>query len=111
VNSTVFINGTAVGSLSAVDIDQPWFFGRFMPAPGFAHYRDLFTRLHHAWIEKRWVEVDQLSRQAEELDVQIVEPDGSIRYATRQAAAAMARIACVGFGKHGGAEVMSWRPA
>ena len=107
----VVINGTSVGSVSAVEVDQPWFSGLFEPLPAFATYGDLFTKLNHAYRDKRYEEVDRLDRDVSRLHVQIVEPDGRVSFATHRDVNATTPMTCVRFDVRFETGIMSWRPA
>jgi hypothetical protein len=107
---TVSINGTVVGFLSTIEVDQPWFSGLFEPLPSFDTYRALFTDLRHAFRDERYEDADALSRQVDGLDIQIGVPDGRVLYATHAHRDAPASITCVRFDVRFESGIMSWRP-
>src|SRR5437016_11339453 len=109
MKSSVIINGTEVGLLSTVEINQPWFSGLFEPSPAFTQHREIFTKLDHAYRDKQYQEVDRLGREVAELHVQIVSADGRISFATHRDTGATAPMTCVRFDVRFEAGIMSWR--
>ena len=110
MKTTVVIDGTLVGYLSEIEVNQPWFSGLFKPLPSFDIYHDLFTQLRLAYRDERHKEADRLFSEVDHLDIRIVEPTGQISFSTKPNIGASQLITCVGFDLRFEMGIMSWRP-
>ena len=109
MKSTVMINGTLVGVLSCIEVDQPWFSALFLPIPAFDCFRALFSDLRQAQLDNKNEVVNYLNGETDRLHIQIVDADGRVIYSTRPQATSLRGMTCVCFDMQFDAGIMSWR--
>jgi hypothetical protein len=59
--------GTELGSLEVMGVDNFWVYGRFHPTPHFETYRQLFIDLERAWKEDESEQAYKLQEQVNDL--------------------------------------------